>query len=66
MPLSHSYMYYHYVVTAFLEVALLSFNKLRDHVTYRNVIEEYKKRVVINHVTDRNGIILFTYVFQVW
>ena len=41
----------------FLEVALWSFIKLRDHLTYRNDIQENKKRVIINHVTYRNHFI---------
>ena len=52
------------VVVVFLEVALWSFNKLRDHMTYKNDIYEYKKRVIINYVTHGNSIILFANVFQ--
>ena len=48
------------VIIVFLRVALWSFNKLHDHMTYKNM----KKRVIIQHVTYSNGIILFAYVFQ--
>ena len=69
MQPSHSDIYSHqvYIPTkfvAFLDIALWSFNKLHDHVTYKNDIWEYKKRVIINHMTYRNGIISFAYAFQ--
>ena len=48
----------------FLEVAPWSFNKLRNHVIYSNGVWEYKKRIIINQVSYRNGIVLFAYVFQ--
>ena len=51
-------------LVVFLEVALYSFNIWHDHVTYKNDIWEYKKRVIINHITYSSGIILFVTRFR--
>ena len=55
------------LVMVFLEVALWIFNKLRDHMTYRNDIYEYKKWIKINHVPcSMISFYLHMYSNQIW